>query len=578
MLDINELFRETDYLHLYPDVAAAVNRGDFASGWQHFELFGAGESRNPCALFNQIYYLDNYPDVAAAVGRGEFGSALDHYLLFGQVEGRDTCAMFDEALYRGANPDVAAAIDPLTGGLSSGLEHYINFGQMEGRDPCARTVVMWDEVAQEAVRRTSPGPTIASRVYGMVHTAMFDAWSAYDEKAIGTQLEDELQRPAAENTSLNKSEAISYAAYRVLTDLFPSQVDMFDKLMAQLGCDSGNNSTDTATPAGIGNAAAAALLAFRHLDGSNQLNGYADTTGYQPVNGSDVVNDPDHWQPLRQPLDDPNGEVQRFLTPQWGEVTPFALTSPDQFRPPAPPEFGTPLYEQRAAEVLDLSANLTDEQKIIAEFWEDGAGTSYPPGTWMSFGQFLSQRDGHSLDEDVQMFFALGNAVMDAGIAAWEAKRYYDYVRPVTAIRYLYEGENVLAWGGPGEGTQLIDGGDWQPYQAVNTPTPPFAEYVSGHSTFSAASAEILRRFSGSDEFGESYTAAAGSSRFEPGVTPTTDITLFWPTFSAAADEAGMSRRYGGIHFQDGDLEGRTLGRLVGDAVWNRAQSYINGG
>ncbi|MDQ6734969.1 MAG: vanadium-dependent haloperoxidase [Nitrospirota bacterium] len=174
------------------------------------------------------------------------------------------------------------------------------------------------------------------------------------------------------------------------------------------------------------------------------------------------------------------------------------------------------------------------------------------------------------------MFFALTNAIFDASVAAWDAKRAYDFVRPVTAIHYLFTGKMVRAWAGPGLGTRLIDGKDWKPYQAVTVVTPPFPEYISGHSTFSTAGAEILRQFTGSDEFDFSYTQPANTSRVEPN-TPATDITLYWATFSEAADEAGISRRYGGIHFVDGDLQGRLVGRRVGVQAWRKAQSYIEG-
>jgi hypothetical protein len=107
--------------------------------------------------------------------------------------------------------------------------------------------------------------------------------------------------------------------------------------------------------------------------------------------------------------------------------------------------------------------------------------------------------------------------------------------------------------------------------------TPPFPEYISGHSTFSAAGAEIFRRFTGSDFFGASVVLLAGSSRIEPGATPASDITLRWQTFSAAADQAGLSRRYGGIHFARGDEVGRLVGRIVGEKAWDKAQSYIEG-
>jgi hypothetical protein len=227
---------------------------------------------------------------------------------------------------------------------------------------------------------------------------------------------------------------------------------------------------------------------------------------------------------------------------------------------------------------MELSANLTDRQKVIAEYWQDGPGTVNPPGHWAGeFAQFVSRRDQHTLDEDVKMFFAVSNAVFDAGIASWDDKRTYDSVRPITAIRLLYNGQQIQSWAGPGKGTQTIDGGTWQPYQAPWFPTPPFSEYVSGHSTFSAAAAEVLKSFTGSDAFNSGATIPAGSSPFEPGVTPHATIRLAWPTFSAAADEAGISRRYGGIHFEQGDLDGRALGRQVGKKVWLKATRCFTG-
>ncbi len=250
-----------------------------------------------------------------------------------------------------------------------------------------------------------------------------------------------------------------------------------------------------------------------------------------------------------------------------------------------------PEFIAQAEQVIEASANLTDEQKLIAEFWEDGGGTSFPPGTWMTFGQYVSARDDHSLDTDAQMFFVLGNAVFDAGVATWEAKTYYDYARPVTTIRELGElglvgeydealgGYAIEAWGGPGEGTETILATDFLTYQTPGSdPSPPFAEYTSGHSSFSDSGAEILKLFTGSDSFGGSVSFEAGDSRFEPGVTPTDTTTLAWDSFTEAADEAGLSRIYGGIHFEDGALNGRALGREVGHAVLDQALFYINGG
>jgi hypothetical protein len=227
---------------------------------------------------------------------------------------------------------------------------------------------------------------------------------------------------------------------------------------------------------------------------------------------------------------------------------------------------------------LKLSAALTDEQKMIAEYWADGPRSEAPPGHWCLFGQFVSTRDHHTLDDDVKMFFALTNAMLDASIAAWDAKRAFDSVRPITAIRFLFAGQTVQAWGGRFKGTQMIKGEDWQPYQPfVMTWTPNFPEFVSGHSTFSAAGATILKLFSGSDDFGASYSYAPGLSNVEFGLTPRGKLTLSWPTFTAAADQAGMSRRYCGIHFADGDLSGRIMGRKVAERVWHKVSMLING-
>ena len=490
--------------------------------------------------------------------------------------------------------------------------------------------VLWDKAVQQAVINTAVGPTIASRAYSMVHTAMYDAWATYDSLAVPTQLENGLQRPDAEATNGNKQEAMSHAAYRVLVDLFPDEVAIFDELMAQLGYDIKNNTLDASSAVGIGNKAARAILEFRHRDNSNQLGDnpegiigvpYSDVGGYQSINTIDNITNLELWYPEYVPIDDTAGRVQQYLTPHWGNVTPFALLSGEQYLPPAPEPFllvpadvnlqsqtitladnsvveisrdliGTvinPEFIQQAKDLVTVSANLTDEQKLIAEFWEDGGGTSFPPGTWMTFGQYVSARDNHSLDDDAKLFFALGNAVMDASVATWYAKTYYDYVRPVRAIRELgklgligeysqeLDGYAIEAWH-KNEGTQTILAENFLTYQKPGgDASPPFAEYTSGHSAFSAAGATVLEQFTGSDDFGAAVTFEAGESLFEPGITPTQATTLEWDTFSDAADEAGLSRIYGGIHFDNGDINGRTLGREVGDAVFEEAQRYING-
>jgi hypothetical protein len=122
-----------------------------------------------------------------------------------------------------------------------------------------------------------------------------------------------------------------------------------------------------------------------------------------------------------------------------------------------------------------------------------------------------------------------------------------------------------------------MDGKDWLPYQPTTFPTPPFPEFISGHSSFSAAAARVLELFTGSDRFGDCVTFAPASSAVEPGITPAAPVTLKWDTFLAAANEAGISRRYGGIHFKAADLTGRAVGRVVGSQTWEKAEDLWEG-
>jgi hypothetical protein len=439
-------------------------------------------------------------------------------------------------------------------------------------------VLQWDEELLQAVRALPPGPTVVARAISVVHTAIFDAWAAYDVRALGTRLGGTLRRPAVERTPENKNKAISFAAYRALVDLFPARQFDFAEQMAAFGY--AVDGSDTSTPAKVGNTAAQAVVDYRHTDGSNQLNGYADTTGYKPVNTGDTIVNPWRWQPLRVPLG--SGPEQIALTPQWGKIKGFALQSPWQFTTPGPDRLQNSFDPKHIDNLLALTSNLTERQKVTAEYWADGPRSEFPPGHWALIAQVLSRKRGHSLDYDVKLFFALGNALMDASIAAWAAKYKWDFVRPITAIRHRYKGKQVTSWLGPYRGYGQVPGEQWIPYQSPKVVTPNFPEYVSGHSTFSSAAAAILAKFTGSDSFGASVTIEAGSSLFEPRTdtqvgTPPTNIVLSWPTLTATAKDAGLSRRLGGIHFQDGDEHGYNLGQQVGGNVLARTMGYING-
>ena len=463
-------------------------------------------------------------------------------------------------------------------------------------DPSENVILQWNDATLEAIRITHPGPPIVARMLAIVNTCAFDAWAAYDEKARGTRFGKRLKMPAAGRTEVNKQTSVAFAAYRAAVDLFPQapQRAFFDALFQQQGFDRTNTSTDISTAPGIGNVACQAVLDFRHHDHANQLgeenNGapYSDWTGYQPVNTPDQINDPNRWQPLR--ISDGHGGtvVQKFIAPHWGRVVPFAINDGErQVVAPVRKEIrrrngrvgpitvDSPLYKAQADEVIAYSATLVDSQKVIAEYWADGPTSELPPGHWDLFAQTVSARDHHTLDQDVKMLFATTNTVFDASIVIWGAKVQFDSVRPITAIHFLYTGKTINAWAGPGQGTQPISGENWQPYQANTVVTPPFAEYPSGHSAFSSSAAEILKRFTGSDVFGSGITQPAHSSRVEPGLAPANDLSLSWATFTDASDEAGISRRYGGIHFIDGDLDSRLMGRQIAALDWRAIQVYF---
>ena len=279
-------------------------------------------------------------------------------------------------------------------------------------------VILWNEAVLQGVRESKLGPPMVARALAIVHTCAFDAWAAYDRDAVGTRLGGALRRPPHERTLRNKEHAISVAAYRAAVDLFPgSKASVFDLLMSKLGYDPTDDSLDTSTPAGIGNVAARAVLSFRHRDGANQLGDepggmsgvpYSDYTGFRPANepmdltrtydpaafDPSTVKDPNAWQPLTYIDVTGNTVTPSFVGAHWQHVVPFAMGSSDGLRSQSgPARYGTAAYLEQAEALVRLSAVLTDEQKLIAEYWADGPHSELPPGHWNLFAQFVARRD-----------------------------------------------------------------------------------------------------------------------------------------------------------------------------------------
>src|SRR6266487_4808869 len=211
--------------------------------------------------------------------------------------------------------------------------------------PGDSVVIEWNEVFLQGVRDAKLGPPMVARALAIGHTCIYDAWAAYDNKAVGTRLGGSLRRPPPERTLANIQQAISFSAYRAAADLFPGSItSVFDPLMVSLGYDAADLSTDTSTPTGIGNVAAQAVLDFRHRDGANQpgdepggLPGvpYSDYTAYTAANepmdirfpfDPATVHDPSSWQPLRYVDGSGNLVTPGFVGAQWQHVTTFAIS------------------------------------------------------------------------------------------------------------------------------------------------------------------------------------------------------------------------------------------------------------
>ncbi len=509
--------------------------------------------------------------------------------------------------------------------------------EAEGRDRVCRpnsfaawstTVTRWNERALEAICLGRPMPTIVSRELFLLHTAMYDAWTAYEDVALPVYWRAMTRRPAAERTAAAKREAIGFAALEVLTEFYPARIpEFFDQLNREGFASDRFVDPPRGSLAWVGIQAADAALDHRQDDGANATYHYRDISNYQPINSPDAAPDaidPNRWQPLivtnfdaalrpadfilNPPFFDPlaygHFAPQMFITPHWPWVEPFALAAGNALRPPPPPRYGDEsaytdargnettshqAYIDQFTEVVEIQAALTEKQRVIAQVWShDGPYFATPAGHWNHFAQQVSRRDGHGLDQDVKLFLVLNGALLDAGIVAWDAKVAYDSVRPITAIRMLFAGQTIRGWRGRDQGFGPVRGDDWIPYQWTANITPAFAEYVSGHSAFAAAGAEVLRRFSGGDRFFDptvkvgdlnrdhireavgTYVVRRGQGAFER-ATPQDTVTLRWDTFTAVAEQCGMARLYGGVHIMDANLRGLEMGREAAEIAYRRA-------
>ena len=386
----------------------------------------------------------------------------------------------------------------------------INLGSSIGTPADADVVTDWNNAALDAIRAGNTAPPIASRSLAILHASIYDAVNG-----IARTHEPYLVQSAV-SASASREAAGSAAAHDALVNLFPANASTFDALHAAILAAIPDSPQKTA---GIvwGEFVANQILAARANDGSNAI--------VPPPGGSG----PGVWIPTPPAF-------LPYLLPQWGFVVPFAMNSSSQFRPPGPPSLDSQRYAADYNEVKELGAAVgstrTEEQTEIALFWADGAGTETPPGHWNSIAQIIAAAQENTLEENARLFALLNISMADAAICAWDAKYTFHFWRPVTAIAFV---EPELHW------MSFII-------------TPPFPDYVSGHSTFSAAAATVLPLFYGTEDL--PFTTG---SDFLPGVYRSFSTCL------DAAEEAAVSRIYGGIHFRFASEDGLQAGISIGE-------------
>ena len=390
------------------------------------------------------------------------------------------------------------------------------------RAACADVVTDWNSAALNAIRLERTTPPQAARALAILHVSIFDAINGFERDFEAYFVKD---RPRGDGS---QDAAAVAAAHQVLTSLVQASAASLDALressLARI-----KDGPPKQRGVEWGELVAARTLAWRAGDNSDAI--------VAPPVGSGAG----AW------IATPPGFVA-YLLPQWGEVSPFAMPSNAHFRPLGPPSLASAEYAAELNEVKALGAatgsSRTAAQQQIALFWADGAGTETPAGHWNSIAQDVAAARGNTVIENARLFALINVAMADAAICAWEAKYAFNFWRPVTAIRNADTDGNDATASDPTWSSLIV--------------TPPFPDYVSGHSTFSGAAASVLARFYGTDAI-----AFATDSDFLPGVSRT------FSSFSAAASEAADSRLYGGIHFRSAGEDGLAAGEEIG--VWTVA-------
>ena len=391
----------------------------------------------------------------------------------------------------------------------------------------------WLRLSLELVRHTPTyTPPVASRALAYIGVTAFEtvALDDPDLQTLAGQLNDLTALPvAAAGVATDRAVVLHAALGRVVAAMFANTgptgqralTSVNDHLRAEITA--GLPADVVAASEDLGAQIAAHIIAWAATDGGAAIENMGFPAAYT------LSADPGHWAPTNLIR-----LQQTPLLPNWGSNRPFAMPAGTTCPLPAPMDYsedpGSAFYAQ-AQVVVDIKAALTPDQTAIARFWADDAMLSMtPPGHWVAIAMQVLHRDAAPLDVQVEVLARLGIAMADGFIGCWQVKYQYDAIRPLTYIRRVIDPK----W------DSLLN-------------TPPFPEYPSGHSVQSAAAATVLTAY-----FGDDF-AFEDASRSDDGL-PARSFPSFW----AAADEAGLSRLYGGIHFRAAIDQGQAQGRCIG--------------
>jgi hypothetical protein len=405
------------------------------------------------------------------------------------------------------------------------------------REAAGDEVLEWSMIGFQATAAGGQLALVESRTMAMLHLAVHDALNAVDRRYEAYLYEGKAE-PSAE-----PSVAIAAAARDILIGVIPAWGKPEQRAKALAIVDGAYAAAIAKVPDGspkkqgiaVGQAAAAAMLTARKADGSTAMSQYTPGTA------------PGKWRPHANPVP-PNPPISNpalavgnwpAILPQWGNVAPFTMAAPWQFRPPGPPTLTSIDYAKDYEEVKRLGGKTspvrTADQSEMARYWYEGS----PPG-WSRIARVVAAQRGLDRWENARLFALVNAAIADGFIAGFDARYVYDLWRPVTAIRAADMDGNDATTADPA----------WESY--LNT--PPVPEYPSTHSVSGGAASIVLARFFGTEEVEFKMTSGP----------PFAGITRSFMSFSLASQENANSRIYAGIHFRSACRDGIKLGEQIG--------------